>query len=219
MPRPFRDRADAGRQLGSRLLHLRDKHPIVLGLPRGGVAVAFEVAQALGAPLDILNVRKLGVPWHDEIAMGAVATGGVRVLNHEVILSMGVTATELDEITRFQLLELDRREMLYRGAKPAPALTGRTVILVDDGIATGATIRSAIRVVRAQHPAAVVVAAPVAQATAAQELRAEVDELQCVVIPEDLYAVGVWYDHFDQLTDAEVRQLLATASAGPVMVG
>jgi predicted phosphoribosyltransferase len=218
MSRPFRDRSDAGRQLASRLLHLRDRRPIVLALPRGGVPIGYEIAKALRAPLDVLNVRKLGVPWHEELAIGAIATGGIRVLNNDVILSLGVSAEDLDEVVALQNIELDRRERLYRGGRPAPALEGRTVILVDDGIATGATIRAAIQVVRAQRPVRLVVATPVAQATIAAEIARLADEFVAVHAPADLFAVGVWYDDFEQLSDADVRHLLARASSLPVDV-
>lgn len=211
----FKDRADAGRQLAEMLPHLRDHNAVVLGLPRGGIPVAFEIARALRAPLDVLNVRKLGVPWHEELAMGAIATGGVRVLNNHVIMSMGVTNEILEEVTALQRLELDRRERLYRAGRPAPDLRGRIVVLVDDGIATGATVRAAISVVRAQKPAKLVLAVPVAQESVVGELEGEVDELVCVSKPSDLYAIGVWYDHFPQLSDAEVQTTLALAAAQP----
>jgi predicted phosphoribosyltransferase len=216
MTNRFTDRTDAGRQLASLLAHLRGSNTIVLALPRGGLPVAYEVANALQAPLDVLNVRKLGVPWHEELAMGAIATGGIRVLNNAVIMAAGITASMLDDATKLQQLEIDRRERLYRGGKPAPDLRGRTVILVDDGIATGATVRAAIGVVRAQAPARVVLAVPVAQASVAHALEREVDEVVCVTAPEDLYAIGVWYDHFPQLSDDDVRSILARAAARPV---
>ena len=215
MSERFKDRMDAGRQLGAKLAHLRGQNAIVLGLPRGGLAVGLEVARALHAPLDALNVRKLGVPWREELAMGAIATGGVRVLNSEIIMALGITKEMIDETTTFQQLELDRREQLYRHGKPAPALQGRTVVLVDDGIATGATVRAAIDVVRAQHAAKLVLATPVAQQSVVDELRREVDELVCVSTPGDLYAIGYWYDHFPQLSDADVQMILAEAASEP----
>lgn len=218
MHRRFKDRTDAGRELATKLSHLRGQNVIVLGLPRGGVPVAYEVAHALHAPLDVLNVRKLGVPWHEELAMGAIATGGVRVLNNDIIMAMGVTKEALDEATALQRLELDRRERQYRSGRPAPELRGRIVILVDDGIATGATARAAISVVRAQQPLTIVLAAPVAQASVAEELAREVDELACVLTPGDLYAIGAWYDSFQQLTDDQVRTILARAWAEPAAV-
>lgn len=213
MPTRFKDRTSAGRDLAAKLAHLRDQNVIVLGLPRGGLPVAYEIAHALHAPLDVLNVRKLGVPWHEELAMGAIATGGVRVLNNDVIMATGVTRETLDEVTALQRLELDRRERLYRSGGLAPVLRGRIVVLVDDGIATGATARAAISVVRAQQPARVVLAVPVVQASMADALKREVDELVYVVAPGDLYAIGVWYDSFPQLTDEEVRKILARSAA------
>jgi putative phosphoribosyl transferase len=213
MPKRFKDRTSAGRDLAAKLAHLRDQNVIVLGLPRGGLPVAYEIAHALHAPLDVLNVRKLGVPWHEELAMGAIATGGVRVLNNDVIMATGVTRENLDEVTALQRLELDRRECLYRSGGPAPVLRGRIVVLVDDGIATGVTARAAISVVRAQQPARVVLAVPVVQASMADALKREVDELVYVVAPGDLYAIGVWYDSFPQLTDEEVRKILARSAA------
>lgn len=211
----FQDRADAGRELANRLSHLKGKSTIVLALPRGGLPVGYEVAHALHAPLDVLNVRKLGVPWHEELALGAVATGGVRVLNSEIVMAAGVTKQDLDDITRLQRLEIDRREQLYRNGRPAPDLHGRIVILVDDGIATGATVRAAIAVVKAQSPVRLVLAVPVAQAAVATELAREVDEVVCLLTPADLYAIGLWYDSFPQLEDEEVQHILARAAAEP----
>jgi putative phosphoribosyl transferase len=215
MVKRFKDRSDGGRRLAALLAHLRHQNSIVLGLPRGGLPVAYEVAHALRAPLDVLNVRKLGVPWHEELAMGAIATGGVRVLNNDVIMAAGITKTTLEEATDFQRLELDRRERLYRSGRPAPELRGRTVILVDDGIATGSTVRAAIAVVRAQKPAHLVLAVPVVQDSVATEIARDVDEFVCVMRPGDLYAIAVWYDHFPQLTDQEVQAILARAAAEP----
>ena len=214
----FEDRSEAGRELAARLTHLRDTNAIVLALPRGGVPVGYEIARALHVPLDVLNVRKLGVPWHEELAMGAIGAGGVRVLNDAVIRETGVTRQEIEAVTRQEEAELDRRERAYRGARPAPDLAGRTVVLVDDGIATGATVRAAIAVVQAQHPARVVLATPVAQASIAAALRREVDDVVCAVEPLDLYAIGLWYDRFGQLDDAEVRALLGSAAPAPVLV-
>jgi len=215
MSKRFKDRTDAGRQLAALLAHLRGHNVIVLGLPRGGLAVGIEVARALHAPLDALNVRKLGVPWREELAMGAIATGGVRVLNSDIIMTLGITKDLIDETASFQQLELDRREQLYRNGRPAPDLRGRTVVLVDDGIATGATVRAAISVIRAQHPARLVLATPVAQQSVISELQREVDEVACVSTPGDLYAIGYWYDHFPQLSDADVQVILAEAYSEP----
>jgi putative phosphoribosyl transferase len=215
MARRFRDRSDAGRQLAAKLGHLRGGNIIVLALPRGGVPVGYEVAHALHAPLDVLNVRKLGVPWHEELAMGAVATGGVRVLNDDVIMMAGITKEMLEEATATQRLEIDRRERSYRAGRAAPELRGRIVVLVDDGIATGATVRAAIAVIRSQQPGRLILAVPVAQASIVAELAPEVDEFVCVSLPGDLYAIGVWYEHFPQLGDDEVRAILARAAAEP----
>lgn len=209
----FRDRSDAGRRLASRLGHLKNRHPIVLALPRGGVPVAHEIAHALCAPLDVLNVRKLGVPWHEELAMGAIAAGGVRVLDAQLIVSLGITGDELSEVTALQRLELDRRERAFRDGKPAADVHNRVVVLVDDGIATGATVRAAIAVIRSQHPAKLVLAAPVMQASVATELAHEVDEIACEAAPEDLGAISVWYDDFHQLSDDDVRKFLARSTA------
>ena len=211
----FKDRAHAGRELGNRLSHLAAKNAIVLALPRGGLPVAYEIAHALRAPLDVINVRKLGVPWHEELALGAVATGGVRVLNNDVIMAAGVTREDLENVTRLQQLEIDRRERLYRSGRPAPDLRGRTVIIVDDGVATGATVRAAISVVRAQTPARLVVAVPVAQASVAEELAREVDEFVSLLTPSDLYAIGLWYEAFPQLKDGDVQSILAQAALEP----
>jgi putative phosphoribosyl transferase len=215
MPSRFKDRADAGRLLAGLLTHLHGKDVIVLGLPRGGLLVAYEVAHALQAPLDLLNVRKLGVPWQEELAMGAIATGGVQVLNSDIIMSAGVNKEELDEVASLQRLELDRREYLYRGGRPAPDLRGHTVVLVDDGIATGSTVRAAIAVIRAQYPARLVLAVPVAQESIATTLAGEVDELVCVRKPGDLNAISAWYEHFPQTTDREIQAVLARAAAEP----
>ena len=209
----FEDRSDAGRQLARRLHYLKGKHAIVLALPRGGVPVGYEIARAIDAPLDVLNVRKLGVPWHEELAMGAIATGGIRVLNNDVIMSLGVTNTELEEVTALQRLELDRRERAFRNGRPAPDIRDRVVVLVDDGIATGATARSAIMAVRSQQPAKIVLATPVVQADVATQLAHEVDQIACEAAPEDLGAIGAWYDDFHQLSDHDVRALLVRADA------
>lgn len=212
----FRNRAEAGRALASELAAFRDlKNVVVLALPRGGVPVGYEIAHALHAPLDVLNVRKLGVPWHEELAMGALAAGGVRVLNDEVIMALGVTKEALDDVTNLQQMEIDRRERLYRRGRPAPELRGRVVIIVDDGIATGATVRAAISVVRAQSPATIVLAVPVAQASVVTELKNDVDEIVTLLSPSDLFAIGVWYDDFRQLDDADVQSILARAAAEP----
>jgi len=209
MPSRFKDRTEAGRTLAERLAHLAGQDVIVLALPRGGLPVAYEVARALEAPLDVLNVRKLGVPWQEELAMGAVSTGGVRVLNEDVVRAAGMTAADIEAATTKQRAEIDRREKLYRGGRPAPNLTGRTVIVVDDGIATGATVRAALAVVRAQHPKRLVLATPVVQDSVAADLARDVDELVAPLTPTSLYAIGLWYDEFPQLTDENVKEILA----------
>jgi putative phosphoribosyl transferase len=206
----FLDRRDAGRQLASRLTAYADRPDvIVLALPRGGVPVAHEVARALHVPLDVILVRKLGVPGHEELAMGAVASGGVRVLDPSVIRVARVTPAEVDAVTEIEQRELARRAAEYRGDRPFPAIEGRTVILVDDGLATGATMRAAVMALRQEHPARLVVAAPVAPPQTCEEFREIADDVVCAVTPEPFYAVGLWYEDFGQTTDEEVRELLA----------
>ena len=205
----FYDRVEAGQLLAEKLGgYANQPDVLVLGLPRGGVPVAAEIARALDAPLDVFVVRKLGLPGHEELAMGAIATGGVRVLNDDVIRSTGVGTDEIEEATAAQRLELDRREHLYREGRPAPVLRGRTVVLVDDGIATGATMRAAVAALRATEPGWIVVAAPVAPPDVCARLESEADELVCLARVEPFGAVGSWYVDFPQVTDEEVRQLL-----------
>ncbi len=212
----FLDRADAGRQLASPLRHLAGlPNLVILGLPRGGVPVAAEVARALHGRLDIFLVRKLGIPFQPELAMGAVASGGVRVLNPEVLDLIALPPGTLEEVTRREQVELVRREHAYRGHRPRPPLAGATVVLVDDGVATGSTMLAALRAVRQQHPASLVVAAPVMSQQARDLLAREADLCIAVAIPEPFYGVGAWYRDFRQLTDADVLPLLeATAAAG-----
>ncbi len=206
----FRDRHDAGQQLAQRLApYTGHPHGCILALPRGGVPVAFEVAQALGLPMDICVVRKLGVPGQPELAMGAIATGGVRILNPGVIQELGVSAADLAAVTQRELRELERREQSYRGDHPPLPLAGRLVILIDDGLATGATMRAAIAAIQSVNPQQLVVAVPVAAGAACQELRAQVDEVISVLTPHSLHAIGLWYDDFSQTSDAEVQYLLA----------
>jgi putative phosphoribosyl transferase len=183
---------------------------IVLALPRGGVPVAYEIAEALNAPLDVLPVRKLGVPGQEELAMGAVAPGGTRVLNEEVVRQLGTTKEIIAEIARRETRELERRERLYRGNRPAPELGGRTIILVDDGLATGSTMRAAVAAVREQHPAHIIVAVPVAAASTCEFFNQPAEGTVCVCgeAAEPFYAVGQWYEDFSQTTDDEVRELL-----------
>lgn len=213
---PFEDRADAGRQLAHALRHLGGQPGLlVLALPRGGVPVAFLVAQALHAELDLMLVRKLGLPHHPEYAMGAIGSGGARVLQAGVPGPMGVTADEVEAVTRVEQAELERRARRYRGARPAANLLGRTVVLVDDGIATGASMRVAIEVARLQQPARLVVATPVAPRDTLQALQAQCDEVVCLVAPPRFRAVGQWYRRFDQTGDDEVQDLLARAWSTP----
>ncbi|MGD9529981.1 phosphoribosyltransferase family protein [Pseudonocardia sp.] len=209
---PFVDRADAGRQLAGRLQHLRDEEVVVLGLPRGGVPVAFEVAQALAAPMDVVLVRKLGVPFQPELAMGAVGEGDVLVLNEQILRQAHLSEAELAEIERQARAEVDRRARRFRGDRSRLPLTGRTAVLVDDGIATGATARAACQVVRAQGAARVVLAAPVCARDTAAGLRQEVDELVCLQTPGRLVGVGHAYDDFHQVPDDEVMHLLQRAA-------
>jgi erythromycin esterase-like protein/predicted phosphoribosyltransferase len=214
MTLPYHDRRDAGKQLAARL-HAYANRPdvLVLGLPRGGVPVAFEVAEALGAPLDIYLVRKLGVPGHEELAMGAIATGGVRVLNREVMSELHLPDEALEVVTARELAELERRERLYRGDRPPPAVQGKTVILVDDGLATGSTMRAAVASLRQQTPARIVGAVPVAAPAVCRELQGVVDEMVCALTPETFYAVGLWYEDFRPTTDKDVQSLLRRAEA------
>ncbi|MEJ2667199.1 MAG: phosphoribosyltransferase [Deinococcales bacterium] len=206
----FQDRRDAGRRLAGRLqVYAGRKDVLVLGLPRGGLPVAAEVADALGCPLDVLVVRKLGVPGHEELAMGALASGGGRVLNDDIVRELGLSADIIERVTRRERAELERRERAFRGDLPAPEMRGRTVILIDDGIATGATMRSAVAAARTLGPARVVVATPVAASESLARLRDEADEVVCLATPQPFTAVGRWYLHFPQTDDAEVRSLLA----------
>jgi len=209
----FTDRAHAGRQLARQLRQYAGPDTLVLALPRGGVPVAFPVAQALHAELDLMLVRKLGLPGQEEFAMGAIASGGVRVLQPGVPGLMGVTQEQVDEVTRREEQELARRERRYRGGRPPPRLRGRTVILVDDGIATGATMQAAVEVARHQAPQRLVVAAPVGAPDTVASLEEQVDEVVCLATPPRFRAVGQWYRRFDQTSDEEVQDLLAQAWA------
>jgi predicted phosphoribosyltransferase len=205
----FHDRREAGRVLAGNLTAYANRPDVrVLALPRGGVPVAYEVARTLGAPLDVFVVRKLGVPGHEELAMGAVATGGVRALNHDVVEGLRIPPSVIDAVTEREQEELARRERLYRGDRPPPDVYGKTVILVDDGLATGATMHAAVAALRQQAPARIVVAVPVGAPETCESLRAEVDGVVCAVEPESFHAVGRWYDDFSQTTDDEVRALL-----------
>jgi putative phosphoribosyl transferase len=208
----FVDRIEAGKLLAIALKDYANRSDlIVLGLPRGGVPIAFEIAKALHLPLDICLVRKLGVPGQKELAMGAIAADGVRVLNDDIVSSLGISSHKIDKVAAKEKRELERRDRLYRGDRPFPNLKDRTVILVDDGIATGASIRAAIAVLREEQPHSIIVAIPVASSSTCDELRAEVD-IVCLMTPEPFHAIGLWYDYFPQTTDAEVNKLLAEQS-------
>lgn len=208
----FRDRRHAGRELARWLAAYANRHDVrVLALPRGGVPVGFEVAEALHAPLDAFVVRKLGAPGHEEYAMGAIAGGGVRVLNEQVVRGLGVSDAALDAVIRAGERELERREHLYRDDRPAPEVRGLTVIVVDDGLATGWTMRAALKALKVQQPARLVVAVPTAAADNCEDLRSEADEVICATTPEPFHAVGQWYEDFSQTSDDEVRKLLARA--------
>jgi len=208
-PRLFRDRREAGRLLAAKLTAYANRPDvIVLALPRGGVPVADEVARALGAPLDVFVVRKLGVPGSEELAMGAVATGGVRVLNDQLVNRLGIPDHLIDAVAVREGQELARRERLYRGGRPLLDVRDRTVILVDDGLATGATMHAAIAALRQLHPARIVVAVPTASPETCEEMKAEVDDVICAITPEPFQAVGRWYQDFAQTTDEEVQDLL-----------
>jgi putative phosphoribosyl transferase len=203
---PFSDREEAGRRLAAKLPAL--DRPIVLGLPRGGVPVAAAVARALGAPLDVFVVRKLGLPMQPELAMGAVASGGVRVLNEDVLREAGVPPAALEEVTARARAAVEARERLYRGDRPAPALAGRDTVLVDDGLATGATMRAAVAAVRALGPSRLVVAVPIAPAETVAAFARDGIELACVHAPDDFVSVGSWYRDFGQVSDEEVIRLV-----------
>jgi putative phosphoribosyl transferase len=208
----FRNRIEAGQLLAEKLMcYANQPNVSVLGLPRGGVPVAFEVAKALGVPLDVFVVRKLGTPGRRELAMGAIATGGVRVLNEEVLRGLDIPMEVIDSVTEEEMQELKRRELAYRGSYSEPEVRGKTVILVDDGIATGSTMRAAVRALKAQHPAWSIVAVPTVAGSAYSELRSEVDELLALMTPEPFYGVGAWYEDFSQTSDTEVSDLLERA--------
>jgi predicted phosphoribosyltransferase len=210
----FQDRTDAGRQLAEELLSYAGRDDvIVLALPRGGVPVAFEVAQRLGVPLDVFVVRKLGVPGHEELAMGAIASGGVRVLNEDVLYVLPDAQSIVEMVTAIECEELKRRERDYRSDRPAPEVRGRTVILVDDGLATGATMRAAAAALRQQGAAKIIVAVPVGAPITCHEIKSVADEVVCLQTPGSFMGVGQYYEDFSQTTDEEVRDLLAAAAS------
>jgi putative phosphoribosyl transferase len=212
----FADRHEAGRSLAELLRRYAGRDDVlVLALPRGGVPVAAEIARALDVPLDLFLVRKLGVPGHEELAMGAIATGGVQVLNQPVVDELRIPDYLIARVAEREGQELRRREMAYRGSRPAPDVAGKTVILVDDGLATGSTMLAAVRALRQQRPAAVIVAVPVGAPSTCWSLKQEADDVVCAVTPEPFLAVGYWYENFTQTSDAEVHELLDEAWASP----
>ena len=209
MPTRFRNRSEAGRRLARKLDRFANRDDvIVLALPRGGVPVAYEVARLLGAPLDVFLVRKLGVPGHEELAMGAIASGGVRVLNDEVVRMLQIPPHVIERVAGEEHRELERRSREYRGDGETPDVAGKTTILIDDGLATGSTMRAAAEALRRLNPRRIVIAVPTAAAETCQLFRGIVDEVVCDITPDPFHAVGLWYDDFSQTTDREVRDLL-----------
>ncbi len=217
MAERFINRSDAGRQLAAVLQRYAARGDVlVLGLPRGGVPVAFEIAMALDSPLDVFIVRKLGLPGHEEFGIGAIASGGVRVVDDTVLRAYGVDAETLDRITERERRELERRERLYRDDRPFPSIVDRVVILVDDGLATGSTMRAAVAALRAEGPREIVVAVPVGARETCAAMTELADDVVCLSTPEPFYAVGLWYEDFEQTEDEEVHALLERAAARPV---
>lgn len=209
----FNDRTDAGKRLAAKLSEYANREDVlILALPRGGVPVAFEVAKELNVKMDVFIVRKLGVPGNEELAMGAIASDNIRVLNEDVVRSFGIHQKVIDEVAAKERKELERREHMYRGNRPAPKISGSTVILIDDGLATGATMRAAVAAVKTKNPAKVIVAVPVAAPDTCSFFGNEVDEVICVATPEPFYGVGAWYEDFSQTTDKEVIELLDRAT-------
>ena len=218
MWRQFRDRTEAGQQLAARLARYANRPDVlVLALPRGGVPVAAEVAMALNAPLDVFLAGKLGVPHFEELAFGAIASGGTLVLNQEIVQEAGISNSEFEKVVVRARKELERRECIFRGDRPAPQVQGRTVIITDDGLATGATMCAAVRALRQESPAGIIVAIPVAPLETCEQLEAEVDQLVCLMTPANFHAIGAWYEDFRQVTDGEVRELLAQAARPQTM--
>jgi putative phosphoribosyl transferase len=214
----FADRREAGAALAAELQHLASDDVVILALPRGGVPVAYEVARQLGAPMDVFVVRKLGMPGYPELAMGAIASGGVRVMNDDVLTLYRPTASAIEAVTREERAELERRERAYRDGRPLAPVKGRVGILVDDGLATGSSMRAAVLAVRRLHPARVVVAVPVAAREACDTLREIADDVVCLSMPRPFSSVGMWYVDFSQTTDQEVRQLLAAHRADNIFM-
>lgn len=208
----FRNREEAGKLLANRLRAYKDRPDVlVLALPRGGVPVAFEIARSLHVPFDVLIIRKLGVPGQEELAMGAIASRGIRVINNDVVQWLALSPEVIDKVSAHEQHEVERRERLYRGNRPAYHIQNRVVILVDDGIATGATMLAAVAAVKQQQPAKVIIAIPVAASASCEEFAGKVDNLVCISKPANFFAVSLWYDYFPQTTDEEVRNLLARA--------
>jgi putative phosphoribosyl transferase len=215
----FRDRAEAGRMLAAKLARYANRADVVvLALPRGGVPVAYEVARHLHAPLDVFLVRKLGLPGHEELAMGAIATGGVRVLNEDVVRALGIPEDIIESVASKEQQELERRERIYRGNRPPVDLRDRIIILVDDGLATGSSMRAAVAALRQQGPGRIVIVVPIGALQTCRELREEADEVVCLYTPEPFHAVGLWYENFSQTTDQEVHDLLERAQEQSTLV-
>ena len=209
----FLDRTDAGQVLARGLQQYKNQPDVlILGLPRGGVPVAYEVARELNAPLDVFVVRKLGVPGHEELGMGAIATGGVRILHEGIVREVGISPETIEAVSAREQAELERRERLYRGDRPAPTIKGRTVVIIDDGLATGSTMKAAIQAVRQQDPRRLIVAVPTAPSETCEQLKESVDHVVCALTPEPFFAVGGSYADFTQITDEEVRELIASAA-------
>jgi putative phosphoribosyl transferase len=210
MPQPFRDRSEAGQILGAKLAtYKHDPNVIVLGLPRGGVPVAFEIAQILQVQMDVFLVRKIGVPGHEELAMGAIASGNVQVINEQVVNQLGLSSNQVEHATRAAYQELQRRENLYRKNRPPLHLHHKTAILVDDGLATGASMRAAAAALRQHQPARIIGAVPVAAPEVCDSLRSDIDEMVCALTPSNLHAISFWYKNFEQTTDDDVQHLLS----------